>query len=165
MKVEYSGLVDVVASAEATITRIERQVQHGRTLEVGYGEVVRRLTSDVDVRASDNGAWYGVRDAVWDTGSTVTCVDLALARKMGLTQVDEGIVATMAGSATVPQFFVDVCFGRGMVVRRLRASGVDMSGRADGMLLLLGMDVISRGTLIVRTRGGETAMEFSMPGE
>lgn len=166
MTLTYSGLTDVVASDEITITRIERQTQLGRTLAVNYGEIANRVTSDVEVRGESAGCqWCKVRDVVWDTGSMMSAIDLGLARELGLTKVDEAAIATMAGTVKVPQFFVDVRLAESMIVRSIRVNGVDLSGRPDGMRLLLGMDVISRGRLVVDTLGGTTRMEFSMPDE
>ncbi len=162
-----SGLVDAIeASDQITLTRIERQMQLGRTITVDYDEVANRIVSDVEVRGSSPAtSWAKVRDAVWDTGSMTSAIDEGLAHKLGLTKVDETAIATMTGVAKANQYFIDVRIARGMVLRSMRVNGVDLSGRPDGMRVLLGMDVISLGRLTVDTRRGVTTMEFSMPEE
>lgn len=166
MELTYSGLADVVASEEVMVTRVERQTQLGRTLTVGYGEASNRLTSDVEVRGGFAGSpWCRVRDAVWDTGSMMSAIDEGLAREIGLTKVDESVVATMSGVVKASQYFVDIRLAEGMVVRSMRVNAVDLSGRPDGMRVLIGMDVISRGRLVVDSSGGATKMEFMLPGE
>ena len=164
MNVTLSGLADVVASAEVELTRTVRQMQLGRTMRVAYDGAANRLLSDVEVRgASPKTPWVKVRDAVWDTGSAMSAIDAGLAEELGLVKVDEAAIATMAGVAPCAQHFVDVRLAEGMVVRSIRVNAPDLSGRPDGMRLLLGMDVISRGRLVVDTAGGVTGMEFTMP--
>lgn len=165
MELTYSGLVDVVeASAEIEVSRVVRQAGTARSVTVDFGEPANRLRSDVDVRGCFDGARsIRVRDAVWDTGSMASAIDSGLARELGLPMIDASAIATLGGLVETSQYFVEIGLAEGMTVGPTRVNAVDMSSRPDGMRMLIGMDVISKGRLTVDSASGVTRMGFSLP--
>ena len=90
--------------------------------------------------------------AVFDTGDTVTSIDIASANKLGLLQMGSATVGTAAGKQSVPTFAFHVDLGRGLALPVVVGLGCDLS--APDTIALIGMDIIAKSIFIVNGPGG-----------
>jgi hypothetical protein len=99
--------------------------------------------------------------ALWDTGATNTCISREVAEGLGLTEVGTVDVITPTGAAVLPRYRVGLAFDGGIAFGGVVATGSEI-GR-QGLGVLVGMDVISRGDFATSCLGGQTRFTFRVP--
>ena len=135
------------------------QVKNG--LRVEYDEVVQRISTELDVsECNDSENLRRIKKAVWDTGSTTSCIADRLAGECGLRPVDTGIIITATGQAEVPIYMLDLHLSRDITIRNVKVFGSPMMNR--DVEFLIGMDVISKGRFTVDSIEGKTTVSFTI---
>ena len=161
MKEENKAYSGVMIAANKVC--LSKGVQHHslKGVVVEYEDVASRLTMDLDIAdPSRQEVVRRIRDAVWDTGATSSNISERTAREMGLQPVDTGMLITAIGAKEVPIYMVDVLISKGVVIRNLRVFGSPMKNR--DVEFIIGMDIISRGKLIIDSTKGRTTVDFTM---
>lgn len=158
MKTGHAGLAyepDKVFERDYRLTQTENSVR------IEYDETVQRISTELDVSECCEGApLHRIRKAVWDTGATSSVIAERAARRMGLKPVDMGVIITATGQVEVPIYFLDVRLSNQLTVRNLRVMGSPMEQR--DVDFLVGMDIISKGKLVIDNAGGKTTVTFTM---
>lgn len=154
----YSGLI--IAADNIFLSKgVQRHSLRGVSIE--YDSLVTRIAMDLDIAdPSREEIVRRVRDAVLDTGATNSVISEKMAREMGLQPVDTGVLVTATGHREVPVYIIDVLISGGLRVRNLRVFGSPMENRE--IEFILGMDVISRGKLVIDSSEGKTMVSFTM---
>lgn len=111
---------------------------------------------------------------MWDTGATCSGISRRVIDALGLAPLaEERRVTALAGNVLVPQYRIDLVLpalypdGRAARVEGLQViqtPSLPNPYRADSTIdLLIGMDVITRGTLGVSFGQQQTAFRFELP--
>ena len=120
----------------------------------GYEEKANRLITPVTVQESGgNAESILINKAIWDTGTVVSCISDEIARRENMKPVDSGVLATLTGQKEIVYYFLDIWLSKDVKV-----AGISMAGRDSDFVI--GMDIISRGNLIVKNNNGKTELRF-----
>ncbi|MBR2189305.1 MAG: retroviral-like aspartic protease family protein [Eubacterium sp.] len=158
MRKTYSGLV---YAADQMFLEKGSQTHGLNGIRVEYNDIAARITSDLDIGdPSREDAVRRIRDAVWDTGAVKSIIAESTAREMGLQPIDNGIIVTATDQTEVPIYMVDVYMTKNLVIRNLKVFGSPMRNRE--IEFVIGMDIISRGKMIIDSMEGKTRFSFSI---
>lgn len=102
-------------------------------------------------------------EALWDTGATNSCISRDVIAALHLEPTGMARVLTPAGKNTVHTYLVDVVLPNNVRVQDLRVNESDIG--AQGIGILIGMDIIGLGDFAVSNLGGKTAFTFRIPSE
>lgn len=124
----------------------------------GYDDRRNQLVNNAYIHA--NGRSYEAR-ALWDTGATHTCIDDALAQRLGLVELGSVDVYTPSGRANLTIYRADI-----VLMGVIPMYGHKVTGSVIGMQgidLLIGMDIISKGDFATSCKDGRTRFTFRIP--
>ena len=153
------GLIDTGESFRAD--HPQRVVYLDGILTSEFPGCTQRLLTPITVRASrGHSPFIQIEAAVWDTGAVTSCISEEIARREGLKPIDQGIVKTPAGQQDVLYYFTDVHITEEIVIRGVKVAGIPMEGRDSDFII--GMDIISKGSLTIQNDNGKTKMTFAM---
>jgi len=155
-----NGIIATKESGGILPARSGQLTYSDRSFTVEYEGRVQRLAVQVDICGSFHGAERYRTDAVWDTGSAVSCISETLARKIRLQPVDDKIVITASGKVKAMCYIADIHLPGDIVIEGMKIEGFP-PGQHD-VDFLIGMDIITRGELRIRGWGGKTEVEFRM---
>lgn len=99
--------------------------------------------------------------ALWDTGAMCTCVSLAKAQELGLTQVNTTqVMGANNEPFDAPVYIVKLRMGK-FELPIIQVIGLPMEN--TGHEVIIGMDIISRGDLAITNYLGRTTITFREP--
>ena len=98
--------------------------------------------------------------AIFDTGATSSMISSDIARALHLQSIDTALVTGVHGTERVPIYTVDVRFKGGFILSSLKVSE---AGAGAGFDILLGMDVIARGSMLLSSHDKRTLFAFFYP--
>lgn len=104
---------------------------------------------------------YNVQQALWDTGASITCISESVAKQLSLVPSGKQTIHTPGGQKIVNTYLVDISLPNGVTI-----SGVpvcDSEIGAQGLDVLIGMDLISRGDFAVTQQNNQTMFSFCFP--
>lgn len=99
--------------------------------------------------------------AQWDTGATGSCISHEVVSKLGLTPFGKQSVLTPSGEGIVDTYLVEVILPNNVMVSDLLVGDSEIGKQGIG--ILIGMDVISKGDFSVSNKDGKTIFTFRMP--
>ncbi len=153
--------VGLVQEADRQYEREYTLDQTPKGLLIGYDETVLRISTEIDIsECGDAGSLHRIKRAVWDTGATTSGISNRVAERLGLKPIDTGISVTSIGQAEVPIYLLDIHLTRELTIRNIRVFGNPMQNRSEEFLI--GMDIISKGKLIVDSTSGKTIVNFTV---
>lgn len=124
------------------------------------GAIVKTLKSTVTV---SSGSESEEVVALWDTGATICCVSEYVVRKLSLTPTGKARVSTPSSeNEMVDTYLVDLLLPNDILINDVVVAHSKIG--AQGIGLLVGMDIISRGDFLI-TNNGETVFSFRMPSQ
>jgi hypothetical protein len=85
-------------------------------------------------------------NAIWDTGATSSMIAQHIAEELKLESTGKVQIAGVHGVTAAKTYIVSLLFGNGFAITDLPVSEADNGGGFD---VLIGMDVISKGKLLV----------------
>lgn len=136
-------------------------VYNDHTLAMEYGEIINRLYTSADIsECTPESPRFRVDKALWDTGSMTSCISVRLAKKLGLKPIDTGVGVTAAGQVDIVYYLLDIHLGDDMVCRHVRVAEFPLE-RHD-VDFLIGMDIITQGTLNISNTDGKTKLTFKL---
>lgn len=97
--------------------------------------------------------------AIWDTGSTKTCINPRLVEQLGLAPIGTESFNTVNGCSKSDLYVVDVYLPNNLVVSSIVVAVADVPN-CD---VLLGMDIATLGDFVLTNRNGESVFSFQMP--
>ncbi len=99
--------------------------------------------------------------ALWDTGANCSCISEETVRDLGMIPTGFEDMMTPTGKDTVGTYLVDVLLPNNVSVHDLKVC--DSKIGAQGIGMLVGMDIISKGDFAVSNYQGKTIFSFRMP--
>lgn len=155
----YVGLLDTCESrpeAEAEST----QAYADGAITNRYDGIANRLITSLDIRECTDGAeGFRINKALWDTGASSSCISERMARKLGLRPVDTGVGISTTGKQDITYYIVDIVLTPEMVFRNVKIAGFPLENH--DVDFVIGMDIISKGTLVVKNDNGKTVVTFT----
>lgn len=124
------------------------------------GGIVKKLKSTVTI-SSGSGSCDVV--ALWDTGATVCCISEDVVNQLSLVASGQLRVSTPSSEdELVDTYLVDLLLPNHILIKDVMVAHSKIG--AQGIGLLVGMDIISRGDFLI-TNHGDTVFSFRMPSE
>lgn len=101
--------------------------------------------------------------ALWDTGAMKTCISTELAQNLLLVATGKKDIRTPSGTKTVNTYLINIILPNEIEVPDIEVC--DSAIGAQGLGILIGMDIISQGDFAVSNFQGNTAFTFRMPSQ
>lgn len=117
-------------------------------VQIGFHPVVTKAMTDAGVVVPAP----AVGNGIIDTGATITAIDLKCAKELGLAPMGTRMVGTASGPKEYPTFAFSVQIATNLRFDCVPGMGCELSGQ--GIIALIGMDLISRCVLNVNAPGG-----------
>ena len=133
-------------------------MQHFSAFSIRYNEIVNRLRGEVTLF---NGEKSGKFVALWDTGATISCISHDVVQALGLVPTGVGSIRTPSGMDTFCTYQVDIWLPNNVVLHGVQVSGSEIG--AQGLGVLIGMNIISQGDFAVSNFQGKTVFTFRTP--
>lgn len=123
-----------------------------------FDHIPNRLTLDSKIIYSGN-----TIDAkcLWDTGATCTAISNDVVARLNLVPISKMTIHTPSGSKDSNVYLVDIALPNNVVVQDVQVCDSEIG--TQGIDLLIGMNIISRGDFAVTTSNGKTSFTFRMP--
>ena len=125
-----------------------------------YSKIENRLLNKVILSAN------GLIDqalAQWDTGATSTCISEEIAEKYQLKPFSYAQAKTPSGTLTTPIYFINIILNNEVVFNNWKVMGSKIG--AQGIDILIGMDIISKGDFAISNYNGKTQFSFRLPSQ
>lgn len=120
--------------------------------------IQNRLLSNVDIMDSDKSM---TAIALWDTGATGTCISYEVVKHLGLKPTGKKNIQTPSGKKEVFTYLVSVTLPNDVVIPDVEVCDSTIGDQGIGMLI--GMDIITRGDFAVSNYEGKTVYSFRVP--
>lgn len=101
--------------------------------------------------------------ALWDTGATNSCISMDVVESLELIETGKIEMSTPSGKDIVNTYLVDVLLPNNVPVKDLMVCDSKIGSQGIGMLV--GMDIISKGDFCVSNYNGKTVFSFRMPSD
>ena len=101
--------------------------------------------------------------AQWDTGATNTCISEEIAKKYKLKPIAFAQSKTPSGTLTAPMYLIDIVLNNEVVFSNWTVMGSKIG--AQGIDVLIGMDIISKGDFAISNYNGKTQFSFRLPSQ
>ena len=101
--------------------------------------------------------------ALWDTGATNSCISRSVATTLSLVSNGSMPILTPSGDITVNTYLVDVTLPNDVYIPDIMVCDSEIDNQGIGMLI--GMDIITKGDFAVSNYNGKTVFSFRMPSE
>ena len=125
-----------------------------------YSKIEDRLLNRIVLSAN------GVVDqalAQWDTGATNTCISEETAKKYNLKPVSMVQSKTPSGTLISSTYLIDIILNNEVVFQNWTVMGSKIG--AQGIDVLIGMDIISKGDFAISNYNGKTQFSFRLPSQ
>ena len=99
--------------------------------------------------------------ALWDTGATGTCISRELARQLHLVPTGFTDICTPSGKSTMNTYLIDIVLPNSVAVRQVPVCESEIG--AQGLGVLIGMDIITLGDFSISNLHGKTTFTYRMP--
>lgn len=99
--------------------------------------------------------------ALWDTGATRTCISLNVAKDLGLIPTGKRNIQTPSGKGVVNTYLVSITLPNNVHLEDVEVC--DSAIGEQGIGVLIGMDIITRGDFSVSNYNGKTMFSFRIP--
>lgn len=99
--------------------------------------------------------------SLWDTGATNSCISIDVVQSLGLIPTGKMNISTPSGKGVVNTYLVDVVLPNDVSIKNLMVCDSQIGSQGIGMLV--GMDIISKGDFCVSNFQGKTTFSFRMP--
>ncbi len=162
MDATFCGLIDIIDDPEGKRENHPKSfttiIDH--TMQTEYEEVVDRPLTPVAVYAVHRSKVSLGNLALWDTGSRTSCISKKLAKQLQLQCVGTRTCITPAGNFEAPTYYIDIQIADELRFENVLVTEYPLENHDCDVLI--GMDIISRGRLVVDTVNGKTTLSFSM---
>lgn len=156
----YIGLLDTCDEKQETRAD-STMVYTDCTVANRYDCLAHRLITSLDIQeCTDGSERFRIDKALWDTGASSSCISERMARKIGLRPVDTGVGIGTTGQQDIAYYIVDVCLTPEMIFKNVKIAGFPLENH--DIDFVIGMDIISKGKLVVENRNGRTEVEFAV---
>lgn len=101
--------------------------------------------------------------AQWDTGATNTCISEEIAEKYNLKPISYAKSKTPSGTLIAPIYLIDIILNNEVIFHNWSVMGSKIG--AQGIDILIGMDIISKGDFAISNYNGKTQFSFRLPSQ
>lgn len=101
--------------------------------------------------------------ALWDTGATNSCISHDVVQKLSLTPTGKITIQTPSGASVMDTFMVNVLLPNRVIIPDVVVCDSDIGAQGIGMLI--GMDIIRLGDFAVSNYDGKTVFTFRLPSK
>lgn len=101
--------------------------------------------------------------AQWDTGATGTCISKDLVNKLNLSPTGKVMVHTPSGIGVLNKYMINLVLNN--EIRIMNLIVMDSEIGAQGIDVLIGMDIIAVGDFAVSNFNGKTQFSFRIPSQ
>lgn len=125
-----------------------------------YTKIENRLLNKVVLCAN------GIVDqalAQWDTGATNTCISEEIATRYKLKPISFAQSKTPSGTLIAPIYLIDITLNNEVVFKNWSVMGSKIG--AQGIDVLIGMDIISKGDFAISNYDEKTQFSFRLPSQ
>ncbi len=131
---------------------------------IDYPKIVKNITTAINIgyAASTGPINDNVfsANALWDTGATSSVISQKLAYSLNLMPISFKEVNGVHGSKTCPVYIVDFYLPNGI---RIKDIVVIASDGFSGFDILIGMDIISLGSIAISIEDNKTTFSYVVP--
>ena len=99
----------------------------------------------------------------WDTGATGTCISKEVVSKLGLIPIGKVQVHTPSGIGTMSQYIIDLIMNNEVIFHNWVV--MDSEIGKQGIDVLIGMDIISKGDFAISNYEGRPQFSFRIPSQ
>lgn len=100
---------------------------------------------------------------LWDTGATCSAISMDVVNKLNLVPFGQQKILTPSGPKTVNSYLVNIVLPNNLEIPDWHV--IDSEIGEQGLDLLVGMDVISKGDFSVSNYDGKTTFTFRTPSQ
>lgn len=100
--------------------------------------------------------------AIFDTGATASMISSDIANELGLIPYGTATISGVHGTESSNIYIIDMIFRNGFKIPNI---SVSEAGGSAGFDLLIGMDIISKGTMLLSGAHGRTFFYFAYPSQ
>ena len=125
-----------------------------------YTKIENRLLNKIVLSSNDV---YNQALAQWDTGATNTCISEEIANEYNLQPIGKVQSKTPSGTLTSLVYLIDIILNNEVVFRDWKVMGSKIG--AQGIDVLIGMDIISKGDFAISNYNGKTQFTFRLPSQ
>ena len=125
-----------------------------------YTKIENRLLNKVVLCAN------GIVDqalAQWDTGATNTCISEEIATRYKLKPISFAQSKTPSGTLIAPIYLIDITLNNEVVFKNWSVMGSKIG--SQGIDVLIGMDIISKGDFAISNYDEKTQFSFRLPSQ
>ncbi len=119
-----------------------------------------RLISQSEIISGN--ATYRAKHTLWDTGATNTCISKKVASDLGLVPTGITSVLTASGKMDVKEYRIDIKLQNENIYLK-NAYVLDSNIEEQGIDLLIGMNIITKGDFAVSNYDKKTVFSFRIP--
>lgn len=154
-KIGYMGILDGTKKNISDSVKMERTCKSFTLL---YDPKKPILYSYAKITIGDQ--TIATDKAMWDTGATITVISHAIAEKIEVEPDETGTSISATDRSDSDIYLATVELPGGIIFRDVEMWDVDLSDH--GAEVVIGMDIISRGRLVVETVNGIPMFSFSI---
>ena len=123
-----------------------------------HDEIVRRLQSKVHVCLGTENL---EAEALWDTGATTTSISYDVVKNLNLQATGCMTIKTPSGSKVVNTYLVDIILPNNVRIIDIPVCDSDIG--EQGLGVLIGMDIITKGDFMLTNYNNKTVFTFRVP--
>jgi len=120
--------------------------------------IQRRLITEVTVNNENNVIKV---PALWDTGATNTCVSNDVVNKLSLICTGKKNMQTPSGVNEANTYLVTIALPNNVVIKDIEVCNAKIEDQGIGVLI--GMDIMTKGDFALSNYNGRTVFSFRMP--
>lgn len=124
-----------------------------------YEKISMKLISPAAIITNDGE--YRTDLAMWDTGANCTCISQKIVRELNLKSIGREDIHTPSGVDIQSKYLVDLFLPNNVRITNLTVFDSDIDNQ--GIDILIGMDVITKGDFAISNYDGKTVFTFRIP--
>lgn len=124
------------------------------------GGLMNRLMNQVFIDIGDKKVEV---PALWDTGATGTCISTEVVKSLGLKPTGKKNIQTPSGRSEVNTYLVNILLPNSVRIPDVEVCDSEIGNQ--GLGVLVGMDIITKGDLAVSNFKGITMFSFRVPSQ
>lgn len=156
----FIGLMDVVNPnvTEPKELDLGQTIICDSTIVTEYKKAVNRPITQIYIGTQGN-PHYLVK-ALWDTGSTTSCISKRFASKMGIQPINTGVGLSASEKFDISYYLLNLYMSNELVIENVKVAEFPI--RHHDVDFLIGMDVISKGDFSIINKNGKMKLTFEL---
>lgn len=148
----YVGIIDGMKS------NIKTPEKRQKSFILSYGTEKPLLYSNAKITIGNK--TIETNKAIWDTGATITAISSAVSKRIGAMPVESGTTISATDRSDSNIYLATIELPGDIVLHNVEVWDISLDDYAAEVII--GMDIISRGRLIVETVNGVPTFSFSI---